>query len=415
MSPHLSRCLRGLLGAFAIGAGSVSAKAAAADEARLAFFEQRIRPVLAEHCYECHSTQSKKLKGGLRLDSKGGVLRGGDTKAPVVPGDAGRSLLIEAVGYANPNLQMPPKARLPDALIADLTRWVNDGAIDPRDGESAGSPTAPAATGRVHWAFQPIRNGEPPKEAGGFSRRVHPIDQFIATKLKEHDLAPAPMADRRTLIRRAAYDLNGLPPTTEQIAAFLNDPAKDAFERVIDRLLASPRYGERWGRWWLDVARYADSNGQDENKVMANAWRYRDWVIRSFNANQSFDAFITEQLAGDLLPTNGLSEQAVFDRWTATGLLVIGPKMLAEQDKPKLVMDLVDEQIDVVSRAFLGLTVGCARCHDHKFDPIPARDYYALAGIFRSTKTMANLSFVSKFNERRITGASQLAALEAHD
>ncbi len=415
MSPRLSKCLRDLLAAFAVGLAGVPTQAAGADDAKLAFFEQRIRPVLVEHCYECHSAESKKLKGGLRLDSKLGILSGGDTKAALVPGDASRSLLIESVGYANRDLQMPPKGRLPDAVIADLTRWVNDGAIDPRDEKSVSKTTALVSNGQVHWAFQPIRNTEPPKKSALFSRRVHPIDSFVAAKLKEKNLSPAPMADRRTLIRRAAYDLTGLPPTPEEIEAFLKDPSKDAFERMIDRLLASPRYGERWGRWWLDVARYADSNGQDENKVMANAWRYRDRVIRSFNANQPFDAFITEQLAGDLLPTNGVSEQAVFDRWTATGLLVMGPKMLAEQDKPKLVMDLVDEQIDVVSRAFLGLTVGCARCHDHKFDPIPARDYYALAGIFRSTKTMANLAFVSKFNERRITGASQLAAIEAHE
>ncbi len=403
-----------MLTAFAVGLAGTSAQASSADDAKLAFFEQRIRPVLVEHCHECHSAESKKLKGGLRLDSKAGILRGGDTKAAIVPGDAGRSLLIESLSYTNRDLQMPPKARLPDAVIADLTRWVNDGASDPRDGDPGTKPTAPAATGQVHWAFQPIRNGEPSKKSSLFSRRVHPIDQFVTAKLKEQELLPAPTADRRTLIRRAAYDLTGLPPTPEQIAAFVKDPAKDAIERMIDRLLASPRYGERWGRWWLDVARYADSNGQDENKVMANAWRYRDWVIRSFNSNQPFDAFITEQLAGDLLTTNGVSEESVFDRWTATGLLVMGPKMLAEQDKPKLVMDLVDEQIDVVSRAFLGLTVSCARCHDHKFDPISARDYYALAGIFRSTKTMENLAFVSKFNERRITGATQLAAIEAH-
>ncbi len=415
MSPRFSTRLSELLSAFAVGLVGVSAQAAGVDDAKLAFFEQRIRPVLVEHCYECHSAESKKLKGGLRLDSKSGVLRGGDTKAALVPGDASRSLLIESVGYANRDLQMPPKARLPDAVIADLTQWVNDGAIDPRDEKSASKTTALVSTGRVHWAFQSIRTAEPPKKSSLFSRRVHPIDSFVVAKLKEKELSPAPIADRRTLIRRAAYDLTGLPPTPEEIAAFLKDPAKDAFERMIDRLLASPRYGERWGRWWLDVARYADSNGQDENKVMANAWRYRDWVIRSFNANQPFAAFITEQLAGDLLPTNGVGEQAVFDRWTATGLLVMGPKMLAEQDKPKLVMDLVDEQIDVVSRAFLGLTVGCARCHDHKFDPISARDYYALAGIFRSTKTMENLAFVSKFNERRITSTSQLAAIAAHD
>ena len=196
--------------------------------------------------------------------------------------------------------------------------------------------------------------------------------------------------------------------------SFLSDASPDAFERMVDRYLASPAYGERWARWWLDLARYADTNGQDENKVMANAWRYRDWVVRSFNANQPYDQFVLEQLAGDLMDSEGVAEPTLFDRWTATGFLVLGPKMLAEQDKPKLVMDLVDEQIDVVGRAFLGLTLQCARCHDHKFDPVSTQDYYALAGIFKSTKTMENLSFVSKFNERRITGPERLAAIEAH-
>ncbi len=273
----------------------------------------------------------------------------------------------------------------------------------------------PTKAGPSHWAFQPIQDPNLPAATASRRSTDTPVDRFIVARLTEQGLNLAPEATRRVLIRRAAYDLTGLPPTPEDIKTFLDDPAPDAFERMIDRYLSSPRYGERWGRWWLDVARYADTNGQDENKVMANAWRYRDWVIRSFNANQRFDSFITEQLAGDLLSTNGVSEQALFDRWTATGFLVLGPKMLAEQDKPKLVMDMVDEQIDVVSRAFLGLTVGCARCHDHKFDPIPARDYYALAGIFKSTKTMANLSFVSKFNERRITSASHLEAISAHE
>lgn len=414
MLSNFSKCLPGLLAALAAALGCLPAVAAAPDEARLAFFEQRIRPVLVEQCYECHSAQSKKLKGGLRLDTRAGVLRGGETRAAIVPGDASRSLLIESVGYGNRDLQMPPKKRLPDSVVADLRKWVNDGAFDPREGDEGIKAASTTTNATTHWAFQPIRNIMPPPGAGSAALNAHPIDRFIAAKLAERGLSPAPPAPRRTLIRRAAYDLTGLPPTPGEIAASTDDSAPGAFERMIDRLLASPRYGERWGRWWLDLARYADSNGQDENKVMANAWRYRDWVIRSFNINQPFDAFITEQLAGDLLPTKGVSEQALFDRWTATGLLVMGPKMLAEQDKPKLVMDLVDEQIDVVSRAFLGLTVSCARCHDHKFDPVPTRDYYALAGIFKSTKTMANLEFVSKFNERRVTTAEQTAAAAAH-
>jgi hypothetical protein len=399
--------------AFGLGAVVAATEAPrAADEARLAFFEQRIRPVLVEHCYECHSTESQKLKGGLRLDFRDGLLRGGDTRAAVVPGKAAESLLVTALSYTNRDLQMPPKGKLPDAVIADLVKWVNDGAADPRT-EPTATVAAKKSDGAGHWAFQPIRDVAPPV-VDSTAAASSPLDRFIGAKLAEHGLSPAPAADRRTLIRRATYDLTGLPPTPEEIAAFLADEAPGAFSRLVERLLASPRYGERWGRWWLDVARYADTNGQDENKVMANAWRYRDWVIRSFNANQPFDSFLTEQLAGDLLPTHGVGESAVFDRWTATGFLVLGPKMLAEQDKPKLVMDLVDEQIEVVSRAFLGLTVGCARCHDHKFDPISARDYYALAGIFKSTKTMENLAFVSKFNERRITGAAELRAIETH-
>ncbi len=278
------------------------------------------------------------------------------------------------------------------------------------------SPEASARPSPVqHWAFRPIPAVAPPlDERGPEAAPGHPVDRFVRARLAARQLHLNAPADRRLLIRRASFDLLGLPPSAAEVDAFVHDPRPDAFDHLVERLLASPHYGERWGRWWLDVARYADTNGQDENKVMANAWRYRDWVIRSCNANQPFDEFTRDQLAGDLLPTNGIPERTKFDRWTATGLLVLGPKMLAEQDKPKLVMDIIDEQIDVVTRAFLGLTVGCARCHDHKFDPIPTRDYYALAGIFKSTRTMENLSFVSKFNERLISTPDELAAITAN-
>ncbi len=269
---------------------------------------------------------------------------------------------------------------------------------------------APASGGADLWSLKAPQNPPIPESRGS----GHPIDRFIDATLAGHGLRRAPEAERRTLVRRLAWDLTGLPPTLDEVAAFLADETPDAFERLVDRFLASPAYGERWARWWLDLARYADTNGQDENKVMANAWRYRDWVIGAFNANQPYDRFIHEQLAGDLLNREGVPESEVFRRWTATGFLVLGPKMLAEQDKPKLVMDMVDEQIDVVGRAFLGLTLQCARCHDHKFDPVSARDYYALAGIFRSTKTMENLAFVSKFNERAIASAERRTAIEAH-
>ncbi len=265
-----------------------------------------------------------------------------------------------------------------------------------------------------HWAFLPLREEAPPVDRTGWSRT--PIDPFILAKLAASGGAPAAGAEARVLLRRIYFDLIGLPPGPADAERFLGEferNPEDAVNGLIDRLLAAPQYGERWGRWWLDVARYADTNGQDENKVMANAWRYRDWVVRAFNGNKPFDQFVTEQLAGDLLPAEA-GEQANFDHLIATGFLVLGPKMLAEQDKPKLVMDIIDEQIDTVGRTFLGLTLGCARCHDHKFDPVPTRDYYALAGIFKSTKTMADLAFVSKFNERPVASKRELAAVEAH-
>lgn len=393
---------------LALGWGSTRAGAGDAD-----FFERRIRPVLVEHCYECHSEDSRKLKGGLKLDTRDHVLRGGDSGPVLTPGAPERSRLIEAVRYANRDLQMPPKGRLPDHVIADLEAWIRDGAEDPRRGGTPAPRETAAVVAARHWAFQPLRTPALPSPRS-IPQSHHPIDAFIGQGLDTAGLTPTPPADRHTLIRRLHFDLTGLPPSPEEVQSFVSDPDPSAYDRRVDQLLASPRYGERWARWWLDLARYADSNGQDENKVMANAWRYRDWVVRSFNANLPFDDFTVQQLAGDLLPTNGVSEEELFDRWTATGLLVMGPKMLAEQDKPKLVMDVVDEQIDVVTRAFLGLTVGCARCHDHKFDPIPARDYYALAGIFKSTRAMENLDFVSKFNERPVSTRDHLLALEQH-
>jgi hypothetical protein len=276
--------------------------------------------------------------------------------------------------------------------------------------------TNAAAASTNHWAFEPISEAEPPRMKNVDWCRTS-IDRFILAKMEERGATPAALAEPHSLVRRIFVDLIGLPPTAAEIERFIQEFRRDssaAIATLTDRLLDSPQYGERWGRWWLDIARYADSNGQDENKVMANAWRYRDWVIRSFNANMPCDLFISEQLAGDLLPQSEC-ETDNLDRLIATGFLVLGPKMLAEQDKPKLVMDIVDEQIDTVGRAFLGLTLGCARCHDHKFDPVSARDYYAMAGIFKSTRTMADLAFVSKFNESLIATTKQIVALEAHE
>ena len=239
-----------------------------------------------------------------------------------------------------------------------------------------------------------------------------PIDAFILSALEKKGLKPAPPADKRTLIRRATFDLTGLPPTPEEVKAFLADNSPDAFAKVVDRLLASPHYGERWARHWLDVARYADSNGLDENLVYRNAWRYRDYVIGAFNKDKPYDQFVKEQLAGDLLPASDDATQ--FEHWTATGFLSLGAKMLAEDDPVKMQMDIVDEQIDTTSRAFMGLTLGCARCHDHKFDPIPTADYYSMAGIFLSSKTMENYNVVATWHEFVLAPEEERRKLKEH-
>jgi hypothetical protein len=264
-----------------------------------------------------------------------------------------------------------------------------------------------------HWAYQPFTKPAPPpvKQTDWITT---PIDAFILAPLEAAGIRPAPRADRRALIRRAAYDLIGLPPTEQEIQAFLDDRAPDAFDRLVDRLLASPQYGERWGRHWLDIARYADSNGLDENVAHGNAWRYRDYVVNAFNRDKPYDQFIVEQLAGDLLPPTENSPLRR-ERLIATGYLSLGPKVLAEVDKMKMEMDIIDEQIDTVGRSFMGLTLGCARCHDHKFDPIAIDDYYALAGIFKSTKTMESFVTIAKWQEHSIANAEQLAAKAAHD
>mgnify|MGYP002623989559 FL=1 len=376
-------------------------------------FERKVRPLLIEHCHKCHA--GDKSKGGLLLNSRAAILHGGDSGAAIVAGKPDESLLIQAVKQTHAELKMPPRNRLSEAQISDLVQWVRNGAPFP-SADEAGSVRAAEAgidleEGRKHWAFAPIQTPAPPavKNASWVS---DPMDRFILAKLEAAGLSPAPMADKRTLLRRATFDLTGLPPTREEIAAFLADNSPQAFAKVVDRLLASPRYGERWGRHWLDLARYADSNGSDENKAYANAWRYRDYVINAFNSDKPYDRFLQEQIAGDLLPDAGHAPR--HERWTATGFLSLGPKMLAEQDKEKLVMDLVDEQIDVIGQSVLGLTLGCARCDDHKVDAISAQDYYALAGIFKSTKTMAHLNHVSLVMQRGLATPEQVAAHEAH-
>ncbi|MBO0697333.1 MAG: DUF1553 domain-containing protein [Zavarzinella sp.] len=403
MPGRLGCVLLGLL--VLAGPGRAQGPQAAED------FEKKVRPLLAVHCLECHGADAKKVKGGLRLTSRAELLKGGGTGPAIAPGDPARSLLIRAVRYQSDELRMPPKGRLTDSQIADLESWVKAGAIWPdmpvlaADSPKAGEPFTDEQ--KRFWAFQPMR--DPPIPAVRDRDWVRsPIDAFVLAELEQKGLRPAPPPDKYALLRRVTFDLTGLPPTPAEIESFVRDNSPDAFERVIDRLLESPRYGERWGRHWLDVARYADSNGLDENTAFGHAWRYRDYVIRSFNRDKPYDEFLREQIAGDLLPDARENP----DRLTGTGFLVLGPKLLAEPDKQKMKMDIADEQLDTLGKSVLGLTLGCARCHDHKFDPISQRDYYGLLSIFTSTRTMKNLATVAQAFERPLpTGEKPKAAV----
>ena len=354
-----------------------------------AFFEKNIRPVLADACYKCHSAQAQKRKGGLSLDTKEATIRGGESGKPgIVAGKPMASSIYAAMTWTDDDMQMPPKEKLPDEVLANFKKWIEMGAPDPR--------TAPAVAeapkskidvkkGREHWAFQkPVKNAAPAVKNAEWPRSD--IDKFTLADMESKGLAPVGDADRRTLIRRIAFDLTGLPPTPDEINAFIADNSPNAVKNIIDQYLDSPRFGERWGRHWLDVSRYAESSGKEVNILYPHAWRYRDYVIDSFNKDKPYDQFIKEQIAGDLLKYQDKRQQA--EQIVATGFLALGPKSHNQRDRRQFVMDIVDEQIDAVSQSMLGLTVACARCHDHKFDPIGQRDYYALAGIFLSTETL---------------------------
>ncbi|MDB6026050.1 MAG: Protein of unknown function (DUF1553)/Protein of unknown function (DUF1549)/Planctomycete [Verrucomicrobiales bacterium] len=352
---------------------------AIAKEEDLEFFEKRIRPVLAERCYSCHSADAEKLKSELFLDSKEGMRKGGASGKPaIVPGDSGSSRLIEAIRYANGDLQMPPQkagGKLNEQQIADFVAWVNMGAPDPRtNAPLAASPLAEKyKAAKKHWAFQPVKNPVVPSVKNTKWGKTS-VDNFILAKLEEKGLSPSAPADKRTLIRRAYFDLTGLPPTYEEVEAFVNDKSSNAFAKIVDRLLASPRYGERWGRYWLDIARFADTKGyvygdREETKFVQSA-AYRDWVVRSLNADLPYDQFLKLQIAADQI------EGADRDSLAAMGYLTLGRRFLG------VVHDIIDDRIDVVMRGTQALTVGCARCHDHKFDPIPTKDYYSLYGVF---------------------------------
>lgn len=353
---------------------------------QLEFFEKRIRPVLVDHCYECHRAGAKKVGGGLLLDSRAGMMRGGDSGPVETPGEPEASLLINAVRHVDANLSMPPDGKLGDLEIADLERWIAMGAPDPRNEDTVAKV---AAQGRIDWdqarswwSFRPFKEPAVPS----VERRDWPrgdLDRFILASLETAGLEPAPDADRRVLIRRASYDLTGLPPTPEAVEAFEADRSPDAFARVVDGLLASPRYGERWGRHWLDVVRYADTAGDNSDFPIPQMHRYRDWVIDAFNRDLPYGEFVRDQIAGDLHPGGSLEE--TLGRVVATGYLANARRFGSRvDDYPQHLT--IEDTVDNLGRAFLGLTVGCARCHDHKFDPIPTTDYYGLYGIFHNTR-----------------------------
>jgi hypothetical protein len=400
----------GCLAAWLV-AGSTTADAGPQPEG-MAFFEQKIRPVLIKECYGCHSAGAKAVKGGLRLDSRAGVIAGGDSGPAVVPGKPEESLLLDALRYDG--LEMPPKGKLPPGVVADFERWVRLGAPDSREGPSAPS-TRPAgldvAAGRRFWAYQRPRLHESPRVADA-GWPINEIDPFVLAKLEARRLHPAYDADRATLIRRLSYDLIGLPPSPEEVDAFVDDRGPDAYERLVERLLASPQFGERWGRHWLDVVRFAESLTL-RGFVLKHAWRYRDYLISAFNTDRPFCRFVEEQVAGDLLPGASLVERR--EDLTATTFLALGNTNLEDQDKAQLEMDVVDEQLDTIGKAFLAQTIGCARCHDHKFDPIPTRDYYAMAGILRNTKTLEHAN-VSQWLEKPLPASvEQEAEIQAHE
>ena len=359
--------------------------AAEIDREQAKFFENKIRPVLVSQCYDCHSADAKKLKAGLYLDSKAGTLAGGESGPAVVPGKPDESSLISALKHQD--YEMPPSGKLSKQIIADFVRWVEMGAPDPRVDTGDFQPGTvqkkiDLAEGRKFWAFQPIADPAPPRVKQKNWPRDD-IDRFVLSKLEAQGLSPVADADRVTLLRRVYFDLIGLPPSPSDVEQFVADTSPKALENVVNRLLESPQFGERWGRHWLDVAHYAESNGNVRNFTMPHAWRFRNWAIDAFNQDVPYDQFVTQQLAGDLLPADSPG-QANANK-TATGFLVLASK---PQNGKTFAMDLVAEEIEVATRGFMGLTVACARCHDHKFDPIPTEDYYALAGIFTSSKML---------------------------
>lgn len=377
---------------------SVLADEALDEREQIEFFESRIRPVLVEHCYSCHSADAKGLKANLRVDSRDGLVQGGDSGPAVVPGDLDASLLLSALRYDD--YEMPPAGRLPDRVIRDFERWIRTGAIDPRDAPSAGGTNQSQGISweqaKDFWSFQPPRRQ--PSQSSQHPWARGPIDGYILDKLNEHGLQPSAEAAPHQLIRRAYFDLIGLPPTPQQVAEFVQSDDPDAYPKLVDQLLESPHYGERWGRHWLDVARYAEDQAHTfKARNYPRAFLYRDWVIDALNRDMPYDEFLKCQIAGDLL-----SDENIHQRVPALGLFALGPVYYAENvEKDKAEADKWDDRIDTLTRGVLGLTVSCARCHDHKYDPISTEDYYALAGIFASTKYQERPAVSAEVVEQR--------------
>ena len=392
-------------GVFALCLGFSTEEGRAQNADSVEFFENRIRPVLVQHCYECHSGESDEIGGSFVLDSQSGMMHGGDSGPAIVPGKANESLLVSALKYDS--MEMPPDGKLSDRVISDFEKWIEAGAVDPRKGPMASiqSHRIDVEQGRRFWAFQPRVDA---KAKPTDSRSGGSIDDYLQDRLSELGIEPNQPALPETRLRRLAFDLTGLPPDQETLAGWIADPTSQNWSRVVDQMLASKEFAEHWARHWMDVARYADSNGSDFNATYHEAWRYRDYLVRSFAMDRPFDQMIRQQIAGDLLEAANESER--HDNVVATTFLMLAPKMLSERDKSKLVMDVVDDQIDMVGRAFMGLTLGCARCHDHKFDPVPQEDYYALAGIFKSTRTLNGESqkYVSTWNRVKLPVSSEL-------
>jgi len=414
---HRSSRWQGMF-ALALGASMSVAEIQASEADAMEFFERRVRPLLISHCYECHSAD-ESVKGGLVLDSRAGWSIGGDSGPALVPGDPEASLLVQSVRYTDPILQMPPKTRLSTSEVEILEQWVAMGAPDPREGEVVRAQEGLSVEeGRDYWSYRPLAEAEPPLSDSEASHSG--IDRFLLAKMGEAGVEPAPQAAPAARLRRLHLDLTGLPPSPEEISAFAADPSEEAWRAEVERLLDSPRFGERWGRHWLDVVRFGESYTL-RGLIKRQAWRYRDYVIEAFNRDLPFDQFVREQVAGDLMEANGDFAEA-HRRHTATSFLVLGNHNLEEQDKRQLDLDIVDEQLDTLGKAFLGQALSCARCHDHKFDPVPTRDYHAMAGIFASTVSLSHanvsnwldlpLPLDSAEEERLLAHEARLAALE---